>query len=394
MKLELPRRTERVGSVRINDLQRVILLDSTDEASVEEKSVIGISNYKLRETEQKTAIIVPVKNEQLKLFEGVLSAIPKECLIIVVSNSNRDETDRFKMEHDMIEQHVRFANRNIWIIHQRDKGVGAALKKVKYGELLDKNGLIRNGKAEGMVLGMLLAKAAKKEYVGFIDADNYIPGAVHEYVKIFGAAFNLARSPYAMVRISWAYKPKIFDGSLYFSRWGRVSDVTNKYLNRLTSSNAEFETEVVKTGNSGEHAMTMKLAEILDYKSRFAVEPYEIVTILEQFGEKLATKPKFKGPIEKGVEIFQVETRNPHFHELMGDEHITDMTYDALSTIICSSLCPDSLRKEILQEYPEKRLLLKAKEKPIKNFSQVDTKKFLYYLTKNDSLLIHSESTK
>ncbi|HXV46570.1 MAG TPA: mannosyl-3-phosphoglycerate synthase [Nitrososphaera sp.] len=30
----------------------------------------------------------------------------------------------------------------------------------------------------GQVLGMLLAKMAGKEYVGFIDADNYVPGAV------------------------------------------------------------------------------------------------------------------------------------------------------------------------------------------------------------------------
>jgi len=29
-----------------------------------------------------------------------------------------------------------------------------------------------------MIIGLLVAKAAGKEYVGFIDADNYFPGSV------------------------------------------------------------------------------------------------------------------------------------------------------------------------------------------------------------------------
>ncbi len=389
LKLELPRRTERFGSVRINDIQRVLLLDSAENNILQETSVSNIPREKLQEIEQKMAIIIPVKDERLNLFEGVISAIPSECLIIAVSNSKQDDINRFKMELEMIEQHVHFTKRVIWIIHQKDLGLGDAIKKVGYKDILDDQGLVRNGKAEGMLLGMLLAKAAEKDYVGFVDADNYIPGAVHEYVKIFAASFCLAKSPYTMVRISWAYKPKILEGSLYFSKWGRVSEVTNKYLNKLIATYTGFDTEVVKTSNSGDHAITMKLAEILDYRSRFAVEPNELVNILEQFGG--ITKPKFSEPMEKGVEIFQIETRNPHFHEEKGDEHIKGMVTDALSAITASHICPDSLKKEIYKEYSEDELTSKAKEKPMRNFARVDTKKFLDHITKSNTLLVYGK---
>jgi len=92
-----------------------------------------------------------------------------------------------------------------------------------------------------------------------------------------------------MVRILWQYKPKI-SGGLYFKKWGRVSQVTNKYLNDLIYTRTGFETEVVRTGNAGEHAMSMKLAEILPYASGYAVEPQELVSIFEDFGGILPTK--------------------------------------------------------------------------------------------------------
>ncbi|MHC1629142.1 MAG: mannosyl-3-phosphoglycerate synthase [Candidatus Nezhaarchaeales archaeon] len=384
MKLELPRHTERFGSVRIHDIQRVILLDSAEEGIEVEASVCSIPRSKIQEIERKMAIIIPVKDERLKVIEGVISAIPSECLIIMVSNSKRGKVDRFKMERDMIEQHVHYARRAIWAIHQKDHGVSKALKEVGYSELLGDNGVVRDGKAEGMIIGMLLAKAAGKEYVGFIDADNYIPGAVHEYVKIYGAAFHLSQSPYAMVRISWAYKPKILEGSLYFSKWGRVSAVTNRYLNKLIASFTGFETEVVKTGNSGEHAMTIKLAEILDYKPRFAIEPYEIVNILEQFGG--IVEPKYDEPMEAGVEIFQIETRNPHFHEEKGDQHLKDMLCDALSAIMSSSICPESLKKELQIEMLKEGLQPRDNERTIPSFAHVDAKLFLDLLMEYNAI--------
>ena len=54
---------------------------------------------------KQMAIIIPVKNEKLSVLEGVLSGIPNECLIIVVSNSERThDGDRYSMEVGMGKQ--------------------------------------------------------------------------------------------------------------------------------------------------------------------------------------------------------------------------------------------------------------------------------------------------
>ena len=86
--------------------------------------------------------------------------------------------------------------------------------------------------------------------MGFIDADNYT-GAVNEYVKIFASGIAMSNTPYTMVRISWIYKPKVSESGVYFSKWGRVSEITNQYLNSLISYYTGFETEIMRTGNSG-----------------------------------------------------------------------------------------------------------------------------------------------
>ncbi|MBI4257839.1 MAG: mannosyl-3-phosphoglycerate synthase [Thaumarchaeota archaeon] len=389
MMLELPRRTERFGSVRINDLQRVLLLESAEDGNVAQTGVFNAPPSKIEEIMRKMAIVVPIKDEKLRVVEGVISAIPSECLVIIVSNSKREGIDRFKMEQDMVEQHQHYTNRDIWMIHQKDHGLGTALKQVGYEDLSDDQGRVRNGKGEGMILGMLMAKAAAKDYVGFVDSDNYVPGAVHEYVTAYAATFHLLRTPYAMVRISWASKPKIMEGSIYFSKWGRVSTATNKYLNKIISGFTGFETEVVRSGNSGDHAMTMKLAEILDYGSGFAIEPYEILNILEQFGGIL--EPKYTDPIEKGVEIFQVETRNPHFHEEKGEEHLNEMISNALSSIVSSPLCSEGIRKEIENEFPGGQPYAKENMRGLRGFGRVDTKAFLEYLLQNNALYTFSK---
>lgn len=175
------------------------------------------------------------------------------------------------------------------------------LKELEYYDMLE-NGTVRDGKAESMIIGMLLAKMVGREYVGFIDADNYVPGAVNEYVKIFASNFVMTSTPYVMSRISWIYKPKVSDGgTLYFPKWGRISEYTNHYLNALISHHTGFETDICKPSNSGEHAMSMRLAELLTYTSGFAIEPYEIINILEEFGFQRSNSTE---PLDKGVEIF------------------------------------------------------------------------------------------
>jgi len=384
MFIESPRYTERFGSVRLSHVQRVIALDSGLKSELPPygaTGVIKIEEETIKHFEDRMAVVIPVKDEKLKLFEGVVSGVPHDCLVIVISNSQRGKVDRFRMEGDALSQLCRFTIRKALIAHQKDPAIAEAAAEAGCDELLGEDGLIRDGKSEAMVVGLLMAKAAGKEYVGFVDADNYFPGAVLEYVRNYAAGFSLAQSPYSMVRILWHYKPKI-SGGLYFRRWGRVSETTNKYLNDLISSKTGFETEVVRTGNAGEHAMSMKLAEILPYASGYAVEPQELVSIFENFGGILPTK-NLK-VMEQGIDVFQIETRNPHLHEEKGEEHLSNMLLLALSTIYHSPLCGEESKQAILAELIKQEVLKEGEEPPpvrlVSPLKKVSTDKFISHI--------------
>lgn len=334
---------------------------------------------------KQMAIVIPVKNEKLSVLEGVLSGIPNECLIIIVSNSERtSNVDRYSMEVEMVKQYARFTDKKIMVIHQKDEELGKIFKKVNYNSILDsKRKSVRNGKAEGMIIGILLAKMQSKGYVGFIDSDNYFPGAVNEYVKIFATGFAMSTTPYSNVRILWRSKPKIVDNKIRFPRWGRISQTSNKYLNALISSITGTQNDIIATGNAGEHALSMPLAENLSYSSGYSVEPYEFINILEKYGGLLppsssstaltASLPQSQSPqvslksfvslssatntttskstdaeiMKKGVEIFQIESRDPHLHEEKGDEHLADMMEDSLLAINNSKICNIDLTKQL-----------------------------------------------
>jgi mannosyl-3-phosphoglycerate synthase len=381
VRIESPRYTERFGSVRINDVQQVLELDSGKAKELlphENIAVQKIEEDVLKDFEEKMAIVIPTKDEKLKLFEGVVSGVPHECLIIVISNSQRRRVDRFRMEKDTLNQFCHFTRRKALIIHQKDPILAQAVSQAGYSDLLGEDGLVRNGKAEGMVAAMLIAKIAKKDYVGFIDADNYFPGAVWEYARCYAAGFSMAKSPYAMVRVLWRYKPKVSAG-MYFKKWGRVSEITNRCMNSLISSRTGFETEIIKTGNAGEHAMSLRLAEILTYASGYAVEPQELISIFEGFGGILPMAHPTAA--KQGVEIFQTETRNPHLHEEKGGRHLmVEMLMPGLSTIYHSPLCEKETKQFIIEELMQQDAIQPGEELPKPRFiaplKSVNLKKF------------------
>ncbi|MFZ0514670.1 MAG: mannosyl-3-phosphoglycerate synthase [Candidatus Nitrosopolaris sp.] len=395
MKLDLPRYTERFGAISLHGVQRVYELDSGfNGGRPASEAIRSVGNAEISEIERKMAIVIPIKGERLKLLEGVLSGIPHDCLTIIVSNSPRQPVDRFKLEKEALEQFNRFVGKNTLILHQKDPGLSDALKEVGYTSIFGPDDIVRNGKAEGMVIGMLLAKMAGKEYVGFIDADNYIPGSVNEYVKIFASGIAMSNTPYTMVRISWIYKPKWSEsGQTHEMRkWGRVSEITNQYLNDLVSYYTGFETEVMRTGNSGEHCMSMKLAELLTYSSGFSVEPYEVVNILEEFGGILPTENQ--DAMDKGIEVMQVETRNPHFHEEKGDDHLNEMVNGSLGCIYHSKICPPRLRDKISEWLHGREITPEGREpdllKNINSFKNVDMHQFAKILHDRAISFVHS----
>ena len=247
-------RSERFGAVRIHELQRVIELDS---GTSTEAGTRIVPPDALRAVESEMAIVVPCMNESRGVVEGVLAGIPHDCLIVLVSNSGRTPVDRYESEAETVEQFCRLTGRSAVTVHQRDPGVAGAFKAAGMPELIDDDGLVRGGKGEAMLIGMALAATAGRRHVGYVDADNYVPGSVHEYCKAYAAGLHLAASPYAMVRISWHSKPKLHNGRLFFSRRGRSSQMTNEWLNHFLAEYSGFGTEVIVTGNAGEHAMTL-----------------------------------------------------------------------------------------------------------------------------------------
>lgn len=347
MRIEIPREFERLGAVRIYGLQKVYELDAGPggaEPSNESDVVQSLASDAIYEVQRQMAIVVPVKGERLKLIEGVLVGIPNPCLVIVVSNSPREPIDRYFLEQESIANFCRFTRKQVLIVHQRDPIVGAAFAAAGYSDLLDETGCVRKGKAEGMMIGTVIARMMGRRYVGFVDSDNYFPGAVNEYVREYAAGFLMHGSDHTVVRISWHSKPKIVEDALYFAKWGRSSRHCNRGLNRLLSHHTGFETEIVKTGNAGEHAMSLDLAMSIRYAAGYAVEPYHYIDLLEQYGGVFPTE---HGDMRHRVRICQIESRNPHLHENKGADHVSDMIVGSLATIYHSRLCPPALQREI-----------------------------------------------
>jgi mannosyl-3-phosphoglycerate synthase len=344
-------RSERFGAVRIHELQRVIELDSGAQIDAGRPGHTGgsriIAPDAMRAIEAQMAIVVPCMNETRSVIEGVLSGIPHDCLIVLVSNSDRLPVDRYESEAQTAEQFCRLAARSAITVHQRDPGLAAAVKAAGMPELIDDEGLVRAGKGEAMLIGMAVAAMAGCKYVGYVDADNYVPGAVHEYCKAYAAGLHLAESPYAMVRISWHSKPKLRDGRLFFSRRGRSSEVTNEWLNRFLAEYSGFGTEVIATGNAGEHALSLELGLKMRLAGGFAVEPFEYVDLFEQFGGVLESPhPEV---MASSVPVVQIETRNPHFHDNKGEEHVQGMRMQALNVVYHSPVTLPALRAAILE---------------------------------------------
>jgi mannosyl-3-phosphoglycerate synthase len=357
-------RSERFGAVRIHELQRVIELDSGALADTGPSSSGSriVAPGDLRAIEAQMVIVIPCMNETRSVIEGVLSGIPHDCLIVLVSNSDRLPVDRYEIESQTVEQFCRLASRNAITVHQRDPGVAAAFKAAGMPELIDDNGLIRSGKGEAMLIGMALAAMTGRRYVGYVDADNYVPGAVHEYCKAYAAGLHLAGSPYAMVRISWHSKPKLRDGRLFFSRRGRSSEVTNEWLNRFLAEYSGFGTEVIATGNAGEHALSLDLGLKMRLAGGFAVEPYEYVDLFEQFGGVLPSE--HPDVMASSVPVLQIETRNPHFHDNKGEEHVQGMRMQALNVLYHSAVTLPAIRAGILDFMVSQGVLEPGQEPP------------------------------
>jgi mannosyl-3-phosphoglycerate synthase len=182
---------------------------------------------------------------------------------------------RFAIEVEAVRQLGRFMDKRMIMVHQQGSGFAEVFKKSWLQLILDSE--------EGMVMGLLIAKGYHKDYLAFIDGDNYVPGAANEYVKIFAAGFGMSNTRYCNVRVSWV-QAQGQDQVAPVLKVGRVPETANKNLNSLLSSITGFETEVIKTGYSGEHVLSTPVTECLHYFTGHSIEHYEFIEIFEKFG--------------------------------------------------------------------------------------------------------------
>ncbi|KAK3339743.1 hypothetical protein B0T25DRAFT_362418 [Lasiosphaeria hispida] len=326
-------------------------------------SAVSISHAVLDKILAQMVIIVPCMDESPEIIEGVLSGIPHSCLIIIVSNSTRKPSnDGYQAEVEMLRNFCG-SRRQALAVHQKDPGVAAAIKATGMPELIGADGTIRKGKGEGMILGLILAAALcpERKYVGFVDADNQVPGAVHEYCRTYASGFALypsSEDQHIMVRLRWASKPKARGDTIVFEPEGRSSHIVNNWLNQVLSPIADTATSdrVVVTGNAGEHAMTMCLALKLMLAGGYAIEPFHFIDLLSRQLPSLSAVPSSASSVASynsdadaastsssrasdnsleasHVRILQIRTRNPHIHRPSDDSHISAMWKVGLGTI-------------------------------------------------------------
>ncbi|KAI0586454.1 mannosyl-3-phosphoglycerate synthase [Pyrenophora tritici-repentis] len=237
-------------------------------------------------------------NEELHIIEGVLRGIPHHCLVILVSNSTHE---KFEHEYELLKQ------------------------------LCDDT-----------------------ERQGFIDADNLVPGSVHEYCKVFAAGINyslskagqfdttrstqdflLPTNSHAMVRIKWNSKAKVVDNEITFPETGRSSRVVNKWMNELLQGihGDGACAEMIQTANAGEHAMDINLALKLRFATGYAVEPFQYIDMLENFGRVSMGDYEDEASDDSTVRVLQIRTLNPHFHDTgKGSDHIQQMIAQGLDS--------------------------------------------------------------
>ncbi|KUK00535.1 MAG: Mannosyl-3-phosphoglycerate synthase, partial [Methanobacteriaceae archaeon 41_258] len=150
MLVERPKSAENIGPIKIYYPQRIIKLGSKSPTL----SALNFPKESLDHILKDFSIIIPIKNEDIRLFDSAIRSIPSDCHIIVVSNSNKEKCEK---EMRLIEDFHDMTGDPIIFAHQRDPSIGSALEDIGYTSILD-NGLVRDGKGEGLIIGLLITK--------------------------------------------------------------------------------------------------------------------------------------------------------------------------------------------------------------------------------------------
>jgi hypothetical protein len=99
----------------------------------------------------RTVFIVSHKSESLETLLGVLWYLPEASPTIVVTNCPAEDLS-------LLADGLRLANRdNLFLVHQKDERIASYFRERGVCNVLGADGLVIDGKGEGMYIGALCA---------------------------------------------------------------------------------------------------------------------------------------------------------------------------------------------------------------------------------------------
>src|SRR5579885_1662330 len=260
-----------------------------------------------------TAFIISHKSESIETLQGVLWYLPTGSPIIIVSNCPPENLET--LQHSLKEHMT--SHRKLYLVHQKDPLVAHLLRECGVPQILDSDGRVRDGKGEGMYIGTLCATLlGYPRWVIFYDADNIVPCSLLEYTLAMGRLF-LAACPHDLlwegtagnilhnVRICWASKPEVKNGTLEFKLLGRCTSVISPLFSSLLDEWFGIRDYPIISSNAGEQGMTIKTAKTLRFSSHYSIETFQFLDFLTHASPRSHSR--------KAI-LQQYQSKSPHLH--------------------------------------------------------------------------------
>jgi mannosyl-3-phosphoglycerate synthase len=316
-----------------------------------------------------TAFVVCHKSECLETLLGVLWYLPVNSPILVVTNCPEQQFGEIKkgLEENLV-RHTR-----IFLIHQKDVLIAQFFHDRSVHHLLSPEGVVVDGKGEGMYIGALCALLlGYPQWVLFFDADNLVPSALLEYTFAMAQLFLSApmrSSPSASsnvlavdgtvlgesdqalhnVRVCWASKPDLEATTLSEKVLGRCTSVVSPVVSLLLEDRFGLRDASIMVSNAGEQGMTINTARSLRFSSGFSVETFQLLDFLTKAADHHT----------RSALLQQYQSKSPHFHEKKGDEHIKQMIAESLGSFsLFEQVLTRAVRRQLWQVYEDLALEL------------------------------------
>jgi mannosyl-3-phosphoglycerate synthase len=297
---------------------------------------------------RKAAFVVCHKSEPINNLWRVLWYLPANAPIIISTNCPLNDLPVLQRE---LREHL--PHHHLHVIHQKDPLVARYFAKQGVHNILGNDGLVVNGKGEGMYLGTMVASALGAEWVVFYDADNLAPSILMAFTMSLSRMF-LPSHPEAYlhnVRINWFSKPDSHNPIVdtHKSIMGRCSRVIAPVFDLLVHDWFEGEKRHIITTNAGEQAFTLASLHKMRFSAAFTIETFLLLELMSIARENYM------------VRLDQYLSQSPFFHTKKDDEHIEQMIADSLSSFLPFwDTIPDTVRGAIEYIKRERGLTLTA----------------------------------